>query len=179
MKNFKEYAINLSFPIVVCLGGFLLLIAFCDHMRAVADELQEAKRIAPSYKAEVEVVQWDLSRIDLLTPEYAIEVDWAPKWAEAVGQCLYYEILCDQKGLERKPAIVLLIKDKQKEARYIYRCQTVCARHNIRLFVEQVDETAVQLWNEKAPPWSPNKFHENVSRVDQLSGNILDLHEGE
>jgi len=29
-------------------------------------------------------------RIDCLTDQYAIEVDFASKWAEAIGQALYY-----------------------------------------------------------------------------------------
>ena len=117
---------------------FLYVIVFFAAFMAgllLAGEVEECKRLAPKYGAETEVVQWDSSRVDLLNDEYAVEVDWAPKWAEAVGQSLYYSILT-----EKKPAIILLIKDKKAEMKHIYRCQTVCAKHNIKLILEEVEE---------------------------------------
>lgn len=99
------------------------------------DELAEARRLAPKYEAEVEVRLWDDTRCDLLSAEFAIEVDWAPKWAEAVGQCLYYARLTG-----RKPNIILLVKNQAAESRFIYRCQTVCAEHDIKLFIERVEQ---------------------------------------
>lgn len=40
----------------------------------------------------MEVVAPDGTRCDILTDEYAIEVDFANKWAEAIGQALNYAI---------------------------------------------------------------------------------------
>jgi len=99
----------------------------------VVDENDESDRLAPKYAAKREVVLWDSSRVDLLNDEYAIEVDWAKKWAEAVGQSLYYAAVTG-----KKPGIILLVKDRRKEAAYIYRCQTVCVKHGIKLWVEVV-----------------------------------------
>ena len=104
---------------------------------ATADELSECRRLAPKYGAELEVRLWDGTRVDLLNDEYAIEVDWAGssgKWAEAIGQSLYYAELTN-----RKPGIILLVKDIERERRYIYRCQTVCSKHGIRLWIEIVE----------------------------------------
>ena len=101
------------------------------------DELAEAQRLAPKYSAEVEVQLWDRSRCDLLSDEYAIEIDWASKplkWAEAVGQSLYYAELTG-----RKPAIILLVEDRERDMKNVYKCQTVCARVGIRLFVEEIE----------------------------------------
>lgn len=56
----------------------------------------------------------DKARVDCLTADYAIEADWAPKWAEAVGQALYY---ASQTG--RKPGILLLVKEG--DWRYVER----------------------------------------------------------
>jgi len=69
----------------------------------------------------------------LLNDEYAIEVEWPRKWAEAIGQSLYYAAVTN-----RKPAIILLIKDKRSESRYIYRLQTVAAKHNIKIYLEEI-----------------------------------------
>ena len=98
-------------------------------------EVEECQRLAPKYEGVTEAMQWDSSRVDILNDEYAIEVDWSEHWAEAIGQSLYYSILTG-----KKPGIILLIKDKKKETKHIYRCQTVCAKHNIRLFLEEVEQ---------------------------------------
>ena len=64
----------------------------------------------------------------------AWEIDWAPKWAEAIGQSLYYAQLT-----ERKPGIISLTTDRKADARHIYRVQTVAARHGIRIKIEDVE----------------------------------------
>ena len=46
-------------------------------------------------------------RVDILNDEYAIEVDFARKWKEAVGQALWY----GQQTL-KKPGIVLIAESK-------------------------------------------------------------------
>ena len=39
---------------------------------------------------QMEYVLKDRTRVDCLTDKYAIEVDFAKKWAESIGQSLYY-----------------------------------------------------------------------------------------
>ena len=51
-----------------------------------------------------EAVLWDLTRVDCLAKDYAIEFDFAKKWAEAVGQSLYYS-----KMTGKAPAIALIL----------------------------------------------------------------------
>lgn len=100
-----------------------------------ADERSETERLAPKFKARSEVVAWDGSRVDLLSDTYAIEVEWAPKWKESIGQALYYSIL-----FHRKPGIVLLRKKGQDDSRFIYRCQAVCAKAGIAFWVEDAQQ---------------------------------------
>ena len=107
--------------------AFLLLAAPV----LAGDELENCRRLAPKYGAETEAVQWDGTRVDLLSDEYAIEVDWCNKWPEAVGQCQWYSIVTG-----RHPGVVLLIKDKKAEAQHIYRATAVCDRLGIRLWLE-------------------------------------------
>ncbi len=118
---------NIAFLVL----AVILLVA----VRSVADERSECERLAPKYEAETEVVLFDQTRVDLLNDEYAIEVDWSRKWAEAVGQSLYYAAVTG-----RKPAVILLVKDATAERRYVYRCLVSCARADVSLFVEQADE---------------------------------------
>ncbi|ANS03338.1 hypothetical protein [uncultured Mediterranean phage uvDeep-CGR2-KM19-C37] len=94
------------------------------------DERTEVERLAERFAAQTEVRLWDNTRADMVTATEAYEVDYAPKWAEAVGQSLYYA-----EVLRKKPAIVLLVRNLKSERQFVYRCQTVCAAVGIRLYV--------------------------------------------
>lgn len=76
----------------------------------------------------------DDTRVDCLTNEYAVEFDFAPKWAESVGQSLYYS-----KMTGKKPAIVL-IKEKHTDTRYIKRAQTLAEAYEINLSTMDIPE---------------------------------------
>lgn len=108
-----------------------LLFIFATAALVQADERTECARLAPKYAAEVEAVMPDGSRCDLLTAEYAIEVDWAPKWKESVGQAALYAIWTG-----RKPAVLLLVKDATREKVDLLRAKLVCERLGMTLFVE-------------------------------------------
>ena len=56
---------------------------------------------------QVEVILPDKTRCDCLTETHAIEFDFGPKWAEAIGQALYYGL---QTG--KKPGIVLIMENE-------------------------------------------------------------------
>ncbi len=69
------------------------------------------------------------TRVDCLTDEFAFEIDFGKKWAEAIGQSLYYGI-----ETNRKPAIGLII-DIKKEKRFLERLNTVAKLLNIEVMV--------------------------------------------
>jgi hypothetical protein len=116
-----------------------VIIILLNLSFAFAGEVEECRRLAPKYNARAEVRLWDMSRVDLLSEEYAIEVDYSHKWSEAVGQSLYYSLVT-----EKKPAIVLLVTNPQKESRFIFRLQAVCAKHGIKLFLEQLPNSELE-----------------------------------
>ncbi|MBW7957207.1 MAG: hypothetical protein H3C68_04870 [Deltaproteobacteria bacterium] len=62
-----------------------------------------------------EFVLPDRARVDCLTDEHAVEVDFAPKWAEAIGQSLYYAAVTG-----KKPGILLIMRD-EGDTRYLER----------------------------------------------------------
>lgn len=70
----------------------------------------------------------DDTRVDCLTSTYAIEVDWAKKWAEAVGQSLYYSIMT-----KRKPAIALIVDSE--DTRFIDRAERISNKFDIKIFI--------------------------------------------
>lgn len=51
-----------------------------------------------------EAVLWDMTRVDCLAKDYAVEFDFAKKWAESIGQSLYYS-----KMTGKKPAVALIL----------------------------------------------------------------------
>ena len=72
----------------------------------------------------------DRTRIDCLTNEYAIEVDFAKKWAESVGQSLYYAL---KTG--KKPAVGLIIRENKKDRRRLKRLEALAEKYRIKIFI--------------------------------------------
>jgi len=66
-----------------------------------------------------EVILPDKTRCDCLTEKHAIEFDFGAKWAESIGQVLYYSI---QTG---KRAGVVLILEKPDDYKYWIRLNRV------------------------------------------------------
>ena len=71
----------------------------------------------------------DRTRVDCLTDEYAIEVDFAKKWAEAVGQSLYYALMT-----EKKPGIGIIVGDSKKDKRNLKRLKVLTDKYDIKIF---------------------------------------------
>lgn len=72
----------------------------------------------------MEYVLKDDARVDCLTKDYAIEFDFAPKWAESIGQALYYGM-----STNRQPGVVLIMG--KNSAKYLKRLNTVASKHGI------------------------------------------------
>jgi hypothetical protein len=68
----------------------------------------------------------DKTRVDCLTEEYAIEVDWAKKWAEGIGQALFYAQMTN-----KKPAVALIVGKKDKK--YLKRLKLVADKLDIKV----------------------------------------------
>jgi len=95
-----------------------------DEVRAAAVEVKAAANPTPDLDAgEVKWAQhiarkldtikkpdytlFDKSRVDILLTKEAVEVDWAHKWTEAIGQSKHYSVHTD----DRQPVVLLLIPD--------------------------------------------------------------------
>lgn len=72
----------------------------------------------------------DAARVDCLTAEYAIEFDFAPKWGESIGQALYYGIKTN-----KKPGVVLIMEDEEKEGHFFNRLKTVADKYGITIWI--------------------------------------------
>ncbi len=68
----------------------------------------------------------DKTRVDCLTSTHAIEFDFAYKIYESIGQSLYYSIKTN-----KKPGIVLIIEQPDKEEKYIIRMKQIAESQGI------------------------------------------------
>lgn len=127
MKSFKPRSVAL-FSFFPVLAVFVMLSA----KNGPNYESYWVKKLSHRLAARTEVVLDDGSRIDLLNKNMAAEVDWAGKWYEAVGQSLYYGCKKD-----RAPYIFLLVRNK-KDMVYARRCQVVCDKYGIGLYVVSI-----------------------------------------
>lgn len=77
-----------------------------------ADKMPEAyyQTLWCEGKGKVEYVLEDRTRVDCLTETHAVEVDFAHKWAEAIGQALYYS-----KMTGKAPAVLLIVGDRDEK----------------------------------------------------------------
>lgn len=106
-----------------------------------------------------EVVANDNTRCDILTSEYAIEVDFARKWAEAIGQSLNYG-----KEFDRKSGI-LLILEKPSDKKHLNRIHKIINSYELPITVWEIDaETSVEL-NTTKEAMAPNSVEPSMDSV--------------
>lgn len=74
-----------------------------------------------------EAVLWDMTRVDCLAKDYAIEFDFAKKWAESIGQALYYSKLTG-----KKPAVALILTSPT-DYKYVKRVERL--DNGIKIFL--------------------------------------------
>ena len=83
---------------------------------------------------DVEVRLSDGSRVDYLGPRDAIEIDWARKWAEGIGQAVFYAEMTD-----RRATLILLVRDWDRELKYVNRCLLAATDLDVRVVLEFVE----------------------------------------
>ena len=72
----------------------------------------------------------DGTRVDLLFEDKACEIDWASKWAEGIGQSIYYGL-----KTERPPLVILLAKKDgwEKYRDRVEYCDIECWVYDTRI----------------------------------------------
>lgn len=77
------------------------------------------------HHGQTEVVLPDNTRADCITATHAIEFDFGNKWAEAIGQALYYSL---QTG---KRAGIVLILESESDRKYFIRVNSTIFNFNL------------------------------------------------
>ncbi len=104
--------------------------------------LQDAKASERDYQikwcdrfnGETEFVLPDRARVDCVLDKYAIEFDFGKKWAESVGQSIFYA-----SQLDKRPGIVLIMRSK-KDCKYLNRLRETVAAGGLGITIWQVGE---------------------------------------
>lgn len=86
------------------------------------------------HDGELEYRLPDGTRVDCLLRDHAVEVEFAPKWAEAIGQALYYA-----QSTDRKPGVLLVMRDHGDE-RYLKRLRSVARQQGIKVWTIRPQE---------------------------------------
>ena len=104
-----------------------LVWASLAESKTLHPEKYYQERWCAEQKGQAEVVLPDKTRCDCLTATNAVEFDFGKKWAEAIGQAIYYSV---QTG--RKAGIVLILEG-QDDYKYWIRLNTVIKQHNLNV----------------------------------------------
>lgn len=109
-----------------------ILILFLAAPVFAAHQYLEKEYQAVWCKAAGGVTEYRLdcgARVDCLLEEFAVEFDFGPKWAESIGQALYY-------GLKtgRLPGIVLIMEEPGDEV-FLKRLRVVTDEFGIRVWI--------------------------------------------
>lgn len=91
-----------------------------------------------SDRGKMEFVLPDKTRCDCLTATHAVEVDFGNKWAEAIGQSLYYAFKTGKR------AGILLILEKPSDQRYWLRLNSTIEHYNLPIDTWAVGAGAIR-----------------------------------
>jgi hypothetical protein len=96
-----------------------------------------------------EVAAGDGTRCDILTDSYAIEVDFARKWGEAIGQSLNY-------GFQfNRGAGIVLILEKPSDRKHLIRVNSIIQHYDL----------PIKVWEMRAYEQSSKPEPNNVSKA--------------
>jgi len=96
-------------------AGGIILAATSSYAAHLHPEKYYQEKWCSENKGQAEVVLPDKTRADCITSTHAVEHDFGPKWAEAIGQSLYYSL---QTG---KRAGIALILETPADRKYWIR----------------------------------------------------------
>ena len=91
------------------------------------------EKFAREIGGQVEVVMKDGTRCDILTATHAIEVDFAKKWAEAIGQSLNYAM-----HTGKRPGVALIVL-APSDNKYVERVRKISSRYSLGLTIYPID----------------------------------------
>ena len=108
----------------------ILLTSTKCYAKHLHPEKEYQKYWCSNHNGKTEVVLNDKTRVDCLTDDYAVEVDFAPKWHECIGQAIHYG-----QQTRKTPACLLIMENGEDDLRFLYRLRyTIYDKKQIRRF---------------------------------------------
>ncbi len=123
----------------VLLISTLLLYPIAVNAAHLHYESWYQERWCNANNGQTEVTMPDGTRCDCLTDTHAIEVDFGEKWAESIGQSLYYGL---QTG--KQPGVVLILEE-ETDRKYWIRLNTTIEHYNLPIKTWETNENDVFL----------------------------------
>jgi hypothetical protein len=124
----KKILINVLVGFAVCFGVWFLIAFNSYGATGKLLEKDYQSQWCDANNGVQEYVLDDLARVDCLTETHAVEFDYTRKWAEGLGQSLYYALKTGKKA-----GLVLIVKGKGEE-RYIERANKVADKYDITIW---------------------------------------------
>jgi hypothetical protein len=115
--------------LVLFIAGVMIISTLAQSQIIRKRESYYQEKFATIMKGQKEVTLDDQTRVDVLTDTFAIEVDFAEKWSQSVGQTLYYSEKLNKK------AGILLVVNGMFDDRYVKRLMSVAYKHNITVWI--------------------------------------------
>ena len=106
--------------IIICFLSLLLSTPSIANAKRLHPEKWYQDRWCAKNGGKAEVVLPDKTRCDCIVAENAVEVEFANKWAESIGQSLYYSL---QTG--KRAGIVLIIENDSDQKYWIRLNSTI------------------------------------------------------
>ena len=107
---------------LICLYSFILIPA---EAKRLYPEAEYQKFWCDKNNGIIEFRLNDKSRVDCLTDSLAVEVDFANKWSECIGQALYYGFMTG-----KRPKVVLILENPKMQIIYYNRISKLSEIYN-------------------------------------------------
>ena len=113
-----------------------LLVSFPVHAKREHPENWYQTKWCQEQDGKAEVSLPDRTRCDCVTKGYAIEIDFANKWYQAVGQSLHYSLQTNKR------AGILLILESSKDRKYWEKLNRVIKKFGLPIDVWTIGDGA-------------------------------------
>ena len=110
---------------LICLYSFILIPA---EAKRLYPEAEYQKFWCDKNNGIIEFRLNDKSRVDCLTESLAVEVDFANKWSECIGQALYYGSIT-----KKQPACLLILENGDKDLKYLKRLRKTAYKKGVNV----------------------------------------------
>lgn len=114
---------------------FLLFIIFVflvlplpTEAKKLYNEKYYQNKWCSQWNGKQEVRLLDFTRVDCVTKNYAVEFDFAKKWAECFGQATHYA------DITRKKPACILIMEKPADFMHYYKSMPTFKKHDVTLW---------------------------------------------